>query len=72
MKMKEPVDISTFYGKDVKHLDDMTLRNIIYQHHHEWNSSFSRADLELIARDAIKEHEEDQIALAAWVQKIDH
>ncbi len=60
MKMKEKLVLSNYNADEVSELDDMTLRNIIYQVYGEWNSALTRPDLEIIAIDALGEEAENR------------
>lgn len=60
MKMKEKLNLANYDAKHVDEMDDLTLRNIIYQVHGEWNSCLTREDLEIIAIDALGEEAEDR------------
>lgn len=53
MKMKETLELTKYSANSVSTLDDMTLRNIIYQVHGEWNSSYTRSSLEQIGKEAL-------------------
>ena len=53
MKMKQTLNLSNYLGKNVKQLDDMTLRNVIYQVYGEWNSNYNRQNLEQISKAAL-------------------
>lgn len=55
MIVKQKLNLSNFRARSVKSLDDLTLRNIIFQVYAEWNSSYSRWELEIIAKEALFE-----------------
>lgn len=55
MKMKEKLNLANYDAKHMDELDDLTLRNIIYQVYGEWNSDWNRQDLEDQAIDALGE-----------------
>lgn len=63
MQPKQKLNLALYVNEDVKDLDDLTLRNIIYQVYGEWNSIYTRDDLETIGMDALSE-EADNIAQA--------
>ena len=55
MQPKQKLDLSEYNSRNVTNIDDLTLRNIIYQVYGEWNSTYSRKDLESIGQDALCE-----------------
>lgn len=59
MKPKDPINLKAYshylQNADMESLDDLTLRNIIYQTWGEWNSDWTRADLIEQATEALSE-----------------
>jgi hypothetical protein len=59
MQPKQKINLKAYahylQNSDMESLDDLTLRNIIYQTWGEWNSCFTREDLIQQATEALSE-----------------